>query len=395
MANELIVLLARATLFTSLAIVLVMLLRRPLRRWLGAATAYQSWLIVPCATAAALLPAAAAPVVRLVPLLQPVRVLAENAAPVAPAPAEALLLLWAVGMLLMAGRFIAAHLTLLRQAGPLTACQGVHVSAAGVGPASVGLFRPRIVVPHDFTRRCSALERLLVIAHEQTHIDRRDAFANLLCAVCQCVFWFNPVCHFGARHFRQDQEIACDALVMARHPRRRRAYAQALLKFHTGAVAVHAGIDCHWQSTHPTKERIMSLQLSSPGIARRLAGRCIVAVLAAGAMAATLGARAEQAAAAPPYSVAMTFDAGNEHAAPRVLAKAGEAFAIASGDWRIEFTARPAQSDDTVWLAGKIIKNGNVVGTPTLLTRLGERATVKAGDGAQAFALSLVVSKQP
>lgn len=139
----------------------------------------------------------------------------------------------------------------------------------------------------------------------------------------------------------------------------------------------------------------MSLQLSSPGIARRFAGRCIIAVLATGAMAATLGARAEQASAAPTYAVAMTFDAGAEHAVPVVLAKAGQAFAIASGDWRIELTVRPAQSTNEVWLAGKLLKNDKVVGAPTLLARLGDKATVKAGNGEQAFALSMLVSKQP
>jgi bla regulator protein BlaR1 len=264
MANELTLLVTRAALFTSFAIVLVLLVRRPLRRWLGAATAYQSWLIVPYATTAALLPGAAGPVVRLVPILQPVRVLAENATPVTPAPAEALFVLWGCGMLVMAARFMAAHYTFMHQAGRLTASQGLYVSAGDVGPASVGLFFPRIVVPNDFTRRCSALEQVLIVAHEQTHIDRRDAVANLLCAMFQCIFWFNPICQFGARRFRQDQEIACDALVMARHPRRRRAYAHALLKFHTGASAVYAGINCHWQTHHPTKERLMSLQLSSP-----------------------------------------------------------------------------------------------------------------------------------
>jgi bla regulator protein BlaR1 len=91
----------------------------------------------------------------------------------------------------------------------------------------------------------------------------------------------------------------------------------------------------------------------------------------------------------------MTLDAGAGHAAPRVLAKAGEAFAIASGDWRIELTVRPAQSGNEVWLAGKLIKNDKVVGAPTLLARLGEKASVKAGDGDQAVALTLVVSKQP
>lgn len=395
MANEITQLLSRATLFTSLAIVLVLLVRLPLRRWLGAATNYQSWLIVPCATTAALLPGATAPVTLLVPVFHPMRVLVEPSTLVTPVPADALFVLWTCGLVLMAGRFIAAHYTFLRQAGCLLPCQGLYVSAGDVGPASVGLFRPFIVVPHDFTRRCSALEQVLIIAHEQAHIDRRDAIANLLCAIFQCVFWFNPLCHLGARCFRQDQEIACDALIMASHPHRRRVYAHALLKFHTGASAVYAGINCHWQTNHPTKERLMSLQLSAPGITRRLAGSCIVAVLAAGAMTATLGARAEQVATASTYSVAMTLDAGADHAQPRVLARAGEAFAIESDSWRIELTVQPAESANQVWIAGKLINNGNVVGSPKVLTQLGEKATVQAGDGKQAIALSMVVSKQP
>ena len=395
MANDLTFVIARAALFTSFAIVLVLIARKPLRRWLGVATVDQSWLFVPCATTAALLPGTVAPVVPLAPILQPIRVLAAHSAPATTTPIEALFLLWAAGMVLMAARFIAAHYVFLRQAGDLSAYQGFYVASGSVGPASVGLFRPRIVVPNDFIQRCSALEQTLILAHEQIHIDRRDALANLLCAIFQCGFWFNPLCHFAARRFRQDQEIACDAVVMATHPHRRRAYAHALLKFHTGASELYAGINCPWQSHHPTKERLMSLQLSSPGTARRLAGRCFVADLAAGAMAATRGARAEQAAAASTYSVAMTLDAGAEHAAPRVVAKAGEAFAIASDNWRIELTVRPAQSFNDVWIVGKLIKNEKVVGTPTLLTRLGEKATVKAGDGEQALGLSMVVSKQP
>lgn len=393
MANELPQLLSRATLFTSFAIVLVLLVRLPLRRWLCAATAYQSWLIVPFATFAALLPGAATPVTLLAPILQPMRALAEPSTSVTPIPADALLALWGCGSVLMAGWFMAAHYTFLRQAGRLTACQDFYVSAGDVGPASVGLFRPYIVVPHDFTRRCSALEQVLIIAHEQTHIDRRDAIGNLLCAILQCVFWFNPLSHLGAQRYRLDQEIACDALIMARHPHRRRAYAQALVKFHSGTSAVFAGINCHWQTTHPTKERIMSLQMSVPGIARRLAGSCIVAVLAAGAMIATLSARAEQVATAATYSVTMTLDTGAEHAEPRILARAGEAFAIATDKWRIELNVQPAETANRVWIAGKLIKNDKVVAAPTLLTQLGDKATVTAGDGEQAIALSMVVSK--
>ena len=93
------------------------------------------------------------------------------------------------------------------------------------------------------------------------------------------------------------------------------------------------------------------------------------------------------------YDVVIVGSGAGGGMAGYVLAKAGEAFAIASGDWRIEFTLRPAQSANEVWLAGKFIKNDKVVGAPTLLSRLGDKATVKAGAGDEAFALSMVVSR--
>jgi beta-lactamase regulating signal transducer with metallopeptidase domain len=395
MTSEVTVALLRAALFTSLAMLLLLALRKPLRRRFGAGLAYQAWLILPLVTVAALLPGPSAPVFQAAPALHSVRAFAAQAAPAAPAQADALLLAWACGMLALAAWFVFAHRAFLRQAGGLTRSGGVFLSASGAGPASVGLFRPIIIVPHDFRERYSKLEQALVIAHEQTHIARRDALANLSAAVFQCVFWFNPLVHIGARCFRQDQEIACDAVVMQRHPRQRRAYAEALLKFHTAGPALRAGIHCHWQNHHPTRERLMSLQLSPSGTIRRLAGRGILALLAAGAFAGTLSARAEQSAAKPAYAVAMTMDAGGEQSAPRVLTRADEKFAVASGGWRVEMTVRPAQKPDEVWLSGKVLKGGDVISAPTLLARLNEKATIKVGDAGRAFALSMVVSPQP
>ena len=380
MASEFTLALLRAALFTSIAIVLVSCARRPLRRWAGAALAYQAWLVVPCVAVAAVLPTASVVVVRAVPALQPVQRLASRAVPLTPGGIDTLLVIWAVGMVVLAFWFGTAQRAFLRQAGRLARSGAVYVSATDAGPASVGLLRPRIVVPHDFGRRYSPLEQALIISHEQTHIARGDAVVNLLACAFQCVFWFNPLVHVGVRALRLDQEIACDAIVMQRHPRARRAYAEALLKFHTGTRALRAGANCHWQTHHPTKERLMSLQLTPSGTIRRRAGRCVVALLATAAVAATLGARAEQAAAAPSYFVTMVLDAGGERSAPSVLARAGEQFAVASGAWRVEMTVREAKTPGDVWLTGRILKGADIVTAPTLLARVNDKATIKAGD---------------
>ena len=47
----------------------------------------------------------------------------------------------------------------------------------------VGVLRPRIVTPSDFTRRYTEREQLVVLAHERTHIVRQDPRINAMVAL--------------------------------------------------------------------------------------------------------------------------------------------------------------------------------------------------------------------
>lgn len=400
MANELIPLVLRAALFASLAILAVLALRRPLLRWLGPALAYHAWLLVPLVVAASMLPVRPAAVLQSVQVLRKVEALTVQATtPSTPTLADTLWLVWASGAAAVALRFILAQRAFLRQE-----------NAGAAGPASSGLLRPRVVLPRDFAAQYSPAEQALVIAHEQAHIARGDLVANLLAALFQCVFWFDPLVHFGVRRFRQDQELACDADVMRRHPQQRRTYAQALLKSDTGATAA-TGIHCHWQHPHPTKERIMQLQHTPPGTFRRLAGRCTLALMALGAFGATLGARAQQPVVVPQYAVALaiadgpaavglkltadTFEDQGNGALPRVITPAGEKFSVTSGEWRLDMMVHPGKQPDQVWLTGKLFKGAVLVTAPTMLTQLGERASLRVGDDDKAFAMAMTVTQQP
>lgn len=417
MASELIPLVLRAALFAGLAILVLLALRRPLRRWLGAALAYQAWLLVPLAVAASVLPGRPPLVLQSLQVLRPVQGLAAQATATPPSSqAESLLLAWACGAALAALWFVFGQRAFLRQAGRLTRCGDVHLSAGGAGPASVGLFRPKIVVPHDFASRYSPSEQALVIAHERVHIARGDLHANLLAALLQCVFWFNPLVHLGVRRFRQDQELACDAQVMLHHPQQRRTYAEALLKSHTGASAFGAGIHCHWQQPHPAKERIMSLQQTPPGTIRRFAGRCALAVLAAATFGTTvaLGARADT--ALPGYQYAVTWNLtgpnggtvpvkihmegavrneGGHPSQPRILVRPGGKFSVDTGEYQMDVHVRQADTPDKVWLATRLFRNKEPFNAPTLLVRVGEAASVRMGDGADAITLSMTVAPYP
>lgn len=297
MSADLVLTLARLIAVFSAAIVVVLALRIPIRRAFGARIAYALWLLVPMATAAALMPA------RLV-MIEPPAIVAAQITPAsdvqqtdavrAPASAPAdeimpprdkllplLLALWALGfagsftLLVRAQQRFNTRLRAARREG------GVHLAPArDIGPAVVGVFLPRIVVPADFVTRYTPQERELVLAHERAHISAGDVHVNAVAALLQCAFWFNPLVYIARSALRVDQELACDERVMARHAGSRRAYAEALLKTQLAARAVPLG--CTWPAlgARPLKLRIAALARAPMSAPRRLIGAGVCAFTA-------------------------------------------------------------------------------------------------------------------
>lgn len=289
MASELLQILTLTTLATTFALLLVMAIRTPLRRHFGARVAYLAWWLVPLALLAMLLPAPVREIttmsrVGLVAMgVEPLQALpAENATSTLPDYRFWLPLLWACGVAVAAFLFQRMQRRYLRALGELSpAGEGVFVSqSAGACPAVVGAWKPRIVLPADFAFRYPLQEGEMVMAHERAHLRRGDSAANLAVVALRSVYWFNPLLHWAASRFRQDQEMACDAMVLAQFPHRRRSYAEAMLKTQLAVLGLPVG--CHWQSSQSLKERILMLKQPLPGTLRRWVGMAgVLAVLAA------------------------------------------------------------------------------------------------------------------
>lgn len=276
--------LLESTCASSAAIVLVLLLRRPLRAAFGANAAYLLWLLPPLAVLAASLPAR---VVRVVVSEAGSRVGIGTAAAAEPLAATVpatswLLLAWLAGATVFVLWQVAAQRRFRRSLGAVRVDGDGHMRAeASAGlPAVVGL-RARIVLPADFEARYGADERALILAHERIHLARRDVLGNALLAALRCVYWFNPLAWLAADRFRRDQELACDETVIARNPRARRAYGEAMVK--TQLSAMPAPLACHWFGGHPLKERIAMLKRPVPGARRVSIGLAVAAVVVAGA----------------------------------------------------------------------------------------------------------------
>jgi beta-lactamase regulating signal transducer with metallopeptidase domain len=287
MGADLLRALAIATLASSVAVLLVVLLRKPLRAAVGARAAYWLWLLVPAAALATLLPAPSQILYTAsFSLADQVRsAVSTLAVPVAVARDSAVvsgvLAIWAIGACSMFAVLLRRQRSFIRSLGTLhPEANGFQRSSAVVTPMLVGAWNPRIVVPHDFEDRYSPEERDLVLAHERAHLIRHDAAVNAIASGWLCLFWFNPLIYWAIGWLRIDQELACDALVLAHRQERRRSYANALLKTQ---LAAESGwltpVGCPWHSNHSLKERIVMLKRSPPGMFRHATGIAVIAGL--------------------------------------------------------------------------------------------------------------------
>ncbi|MGZ6037601.1 MAG: M56 family metallopeptidase [Phenylobacterium sp.] len=311
--------LLRVNLAMAAAVALVMLLRRPARRLFGARVAYQLWALIPLAAAAMLAPARvitqAAPAAAKT---QPGLAAVADFAPSLPAASGPDLFALLTGLWMTGAVAALIHLA-WRQA------QFARVVRAGrAGPAVVGVLRPRIVTPSDFASRYTPREQRVVLAHEETHIARQDSRTNALVALARCLNWFNPMVHVLAHYLRIDQELACDAQVVAAHPTARRAYAEAMLK--TQLAARPLPIGCYWpaQAIHPLAERIGLLSQCEPGRTARALGVVSMATLTLGGAWTAWAARPAQivfAASRPAVAVTALQPSATPLAPPRAAAR--------------------------------------------------------------------------
>ncbi len=270
--TEALAVLLRVNLALAVAVAGVMVLRLPVRRLFGARIAYGLWILPPLAALAMLVPA------RVVTVRLAATAMETAETTLAPATTVSMAAPFDVQPLLT-GLWLAGALACLawqtwRQV------QFAHAARAGrAGPAVVGLLRPRVVTPADFAQRYTSAERDVVLAHERVHLERGDPAVNAALALLTCVNWFNPAAHVMSRWLKIDQELACDARVVATHPKARKAYAQAMLKTQLAARPLPLG--CHW-SSHPLAERVRLLTRPAPGRSRRLVGASLTVILGLG-----------------------------------------------------------------------------------------------------------------
>ena len=89
------------------------------------------------------------------------------------------------------------------------------VSSSLIGPAVIGLTRPTIVIPRLMIQRFGIREIEPILAHELTHIRRKDLWFGAVQAVAQIFWWFHPLVWIANRLATREVERCCDEEAIA------------------------------------------------------------------------------------------------------------------------------------------------------------------------------------
>ena len=99
-------------------------------------------------------------------------------------------------------------------------------SALVAVPVTVGLFRPRVILPLGW-REWTADTLTAVLAHERAHVERQDPLVTALARLNCAIFWFHPVAWWLEARLATLAEHACDDAALKQVARRQ--YADTLL----------------------------------------------------------------------------------------------------------------------------------------------------------------------
>lgn len=139
---------------------------------------------------------------------------------------------WGIGVLLLFGYSVWSMLRLKRQLGDARRIEGnLYESERLHTPFVLGCFAPRIYLPAGLGDK----ERVYVLAHERTHIRRRDYLVKEAAFLVTCIYWFHPLIWLAFYLMCRDMEMSCDESVIRSMGREnKKEYSAALLSLASG-----------------------------------------------------------------------------------------------------------------------------------------------------------------
>lgn len=106
----------------------------------------------------------------------------------------------------------------------------IYVTYMNVTPFTVGLLKPKIVLPKVIVDSYSGEELKAVVQHEQTHIRLGHLWCGLAWDILRCLLWINPFLTIFLKAFRADLEDICDRVCIQNSGKEAHEYGLVLLR---------------------------------------------------------------------------------------------------------------------------------------------------------------------
>jgi bla regulator protein BlaR1 len=92
----------------------------------------------------------------------------------------------------------------------------IRSTASLLEPGVVGFMRPVLLLPEGIANSLTPPQFEAVLAHEQSHVRRRDNLTSAIHMLVEAVFWFHPLVWCIGAKLVEERERACDEAVLAR-----------------------------------------------------------------------------------------------------------------------------------------------------------------------------------
>lgn len=175
-------------------------------------------------------------------------------------------------------------------------------------PFVFGFLRPNVYIPVGV----GGTELRHIIAHEATHIRRKDHWVKPIAYLAVIVHWFNPIVWLSYNGMNKDMEISCDERVLSRlGGGGGAAYSKSLLSLSEGGNIRFRGGPLAFGENHIAARIKRALRYSAPRKRTATLGLLVIALLIVGFTANPRAGRVDPSGAAGNSSVAD----GSGHAA--------------------------------------------------------------------------------
>jgi bla regulator protein blaR1 len=86
--------------------------------------------------------------------------------------------------------------------------------ASALEPGVFGIFRPVLLWPATISEHLQDSHLRAILAHEMSHVRRRDNLAAAMHMAVEAIFWFHPMVWWMGARLVEERELACDEEVL-------------------------------------------------------------------------------------------------------------------------------------------------------------------------------------